>query len=155
MLQQLLQARQQQQVRQPRRLVHMHKPATRVPQVHMQRLPNQRRRLQSQLKRLPQAPPRLPVLLMMLLQVRIVLLQALPKRQIVLMRQLLAKQQLPQRPQLLNRRQIKLAKPQQLQVQLLLLRPNKPTRRIVTRMQLLKRPSQLLALLQVPPQRQR
>ena len=155
MLQQLLQARQQPQVRLPRRLVHMHKPATRAPQVHMQRLPNQRPRLLSQLKRLPQAPPRPPVLLMMLLQVRIVLLQALPKRQIVLMRQLLAKQQLPQRPQLLNRRQIKLAKPQQLQVQLLLLRPNKPTRRIVTRMQLLKRPSQLLALLQVPPQRQR
>ena len=155
MLQQLLQARQQQQVRQPRRLVHMHKPATRAPQVHMQRLPNQRRLLLSQLKRLPQAPPRLPVLLMMLLQVRIVLLQALPKRQIVLMRQLLAKQQLPQRPRLLNRRQIKLAKQQQQQVQLLLLRQNKPTRRIVTRMQLLKRPSQLLALLQVPPQRQR
>ena len=133
----------------------MHKPAMRALQVHTQRLPDQKQQLLSQPKRLLQAPLRLPVLLMMLRQVRIVLLQALPKRQIVLMRQLLAKLQPPQQPQLPNQRQIKLAKRPQPQVQQLLLRQSKRTRRIVTRMQLLKRLSQLLVLLQVPPQRQR
>ena len=64
------------------------------------------------------------------------------------MRRLLAKQQSHQRPQLPNQRQIKLAKRPQQQIQQLLLRQSKLTRQIVPRMQLPKRPSQRLALLQ-------